>query len=64
MNVAEKAITFQVNIKEQLIFADLYVCLFFFLNEHMTGSNLELGHTLRAAEVEDVPLWQRGLVLR
>lgn len=29
----------------------------FFLNEHMTVSNLELGHALRAAEVEDVPLW-------
>lgn len=34
------------------------VCFFFvFVNERVTVSNLELGHTLRAAEVEDVPLW-------
>lgn len=38
-----------------LIFADRHVFFFvFFLNEE---SNLELGDTLRAAEVEDVPLW-------
>lgn len=34
-----------------LIFADLH-----FLKK-MKDSNLELGHTLRAAEVEDVSLW-------
>lgn len=37
----------------------MQTCMFgFFLkNKHMTVSHLELGHTLRAAEVEDVSLW-------